>query len=205
MLLAACDDRLYTAVLMAVNTGLRWGEQMGLQWKDVDFRLRQITLRETKNHETRHVPMNERLAEALAEHRKTQARKGGRIITYVFVNPVTGEPYIDLRKRFGAVLRRAGIERHFTWHGLRHTAASQMVMSGVNLRTVGKILGHKSYAMTLRYAHVAPGFLQEASEMLSAHLTGADGHSMDTQGQNGPDNTESRPEDGSVRKAKTAS
>ena len=204
-LLAACDERLYPAVLMAVNTGLRWGEQMKLQWKDVDFRLRQITLRNTKNHETRHVPMNERLAEALAEHRKTQVRMGGRIIAHVFVNPASGQPYTDLRKRFGTALRRAGIQRHFTWHGLRHTAASQLVMAGVNLRTVGKILGHKSYAMTLRYAHVAPGFLQDATEKLSSWLAGADGHSMDTGGQNTSQNTESRPEDGSVRKVVTES
>jgi integrase len=200
-LLAVSDGNLFLMVLCAIYTGLRWGEQMKLQWRDVDFKRGLLTIRDTKNHETRHVPMNGILAEAMQRHRTAQARGEGGIRTCAFVNPATGEPYTDLRKRFRAALKRAGIERHFTWHGLRHTAASQLVMAGVDLRTVGKILGHKSYAMTLRYAHLSPGHLKEATERLGEHLAFGDGDFMETSSQN----AENRPKGGSGRGVKTAS
>lgn len=94
----------------------------------------------------------------------------------------------------------AGIDRHFTWHGLRHTAASHLVMSGVDLRTVGKILGHKSYAMTMRYSHLSPEYLKEATERLGAHFASGNGDFMETL----PQNAESRLEGGSGSGVKTA-
>lgn len=200
-LLAVCDSRLFLPMLCAINTGLRWSEQMKLRWGDVDFVRRILTIRDTKNHETRYVPMNTVLVEAISHHRTIQARREGGIGTCVFVNPTTGKPYTDLRKRFRKALGQAGIDRHFTWHGLRHTAASHLVMSGVDLRTVGKILGHKSYAMTLRYAHLSPGFLKDATERLGAHLASGDGDFVETS----PQNEEGRPAGGSIRGTKTAS
>ena len=134
-------------------------------------------------------PMNDELAKLMNRHRTVESRREGGIRKWVFVNPVTGDPYTDLRKRFGSALRQAEIEQHFTWHGLRHTAASHMVMAGVDLRTVGKILGHKSYAMTMRYSHLSPGFLKEATERLGVHFASGGGDFMETLTQN----AESRP------------
>jgi site-specific recombinase XerD len=59
------------------------------------------------------------------------------------------------REWFGAACRKAGIS-DFTWHCLRHTFASRLVMAGVGLRTVQELMGHKTVAMTCRYAHLAP-------------------------------------------------
>ena len=92
-------------------------------------------------------------------------------------------------------LKRAGITRHFTFHGLRHTAASQMVMAGLPLQTVGAILGHRTAQMTLRYAHLSPGYLRDAVDRLGEHLTGrdSDGDFMETHPQTGTDDHEGRP------------
>jgi site-specific recombinase XerD len=56
----------------------------------------------------------------------------------------------------------------FTWHCLRHTFASRLVMAGVDLRTVQELMGHKTIAMTCRYAHLAPSHKLAAVERLSA-------------------------------------
>ena len=60
---------------------------------------------------------------------------------------------------------RAGI-LNFHWHDLRHTFASRLAMAGVPLRTIGELLGHKTPAMTMRYAHLAPAHLRDAVECL---------------------------------------
>ena len=89
------------------------------------------------------------------------------MIEHVFGQPDTGKPFVDIRKMFYKALKKAGVERRFTFHGLRHTAASHLLMNGVDLRTVGAILGHKSPMMTQRYAHLSPGHLQDAIAKIS--------------------------------------
>lgn len=165
-LLDACPDHLRPLITVAVNTGMRWGELMALEWWDVDFERGFITVRDPKNRETRHVPMNAAVREALELHRRKQAEQVGGIISHVFANPETGKPWNDIRKSYRDALKDAGIDRRVTFHGLRHTAASHLVMAGVDLRTVGKILGHKTAQITLRYAHLAPDFLKGAVDRL---------------------------------------
>jgi site-specific recombinase XerD len=98
----------------------------------------------------------------------------GQIVSIVFPNPDTGEAWTTIRKSFFSSLRDAGIERHFTFHGLRHTTASHLIMSGVDLRTTAKILGHKDLKMTLRYSHLAPDFLQGAVDRLDFSMDTAE-------------------------------
>lgn len=79
---------------------------------------------------------------------------------YVFAHakvPNAGEAMQDLKKGFRMPLENAGIE-DFRWHDLRHTFASWLVMRGASLRAVGELLGHQTMQMTMRYAHLSPGY-----------------------------------------------
>ena len=71
----------------------------------------------------------------------------------------------DSRAWFERCVEDAGISK-FTWHCLRHTFISRLVMAGVDLRTVQELAGHKTISMTVRYAHLAPEHNQAAIEKL---------------------------------------
>jgi site-specific recombinase XerD len=76
-------------------------------------------------------------------------------------------------------MKAAGI-KGFTWHCLRHTFASRLVMAGVDIRTIGELLGHKTLAMTMCYAHLAPAHNAAAVDKLVPHLTADTGTRTDT-------------------------
>ena len=135
--------------------------------RDVDLRKGQkgiITVRKTKNYETRYIPMNTRVWEALQHHSKRIV--DGKVCRLVFSNEA-GEAYTDIRGGFNSALRRVGVDRHIRFHDLRHTFASHLVMAGENLQTVAKLLGHRDIRVTMRYAHLAPEHLQAAVDRLT--------------------------------------
>ena len=84
---------------------------------------------------------------------------------YVFANP-DGTSIKSVKKSFASALERAKIT-DFKFHDLRHTFASQLVMSGAELNTVREILGHKSMQMTMRYSHLTADHKKQAVELLS--------------------------------------
>jgi integrase len=161
-LLAHCGPDLKPLVITALHTGFRKSELLSLTWGNVDFRHRLIRVEAgyAKSGEARGVPMNEVLTQAL------QASKLRQSSGMVFCNR-KGQPYRDPDSAFATAVRRAGIE-DFTFHHLRHTFASRLVMAGVDLATVKELMGHRHIAMTLRYAHLAPGHKRSAVEVLSA-------------------------------------
>lgn len=156
-LLTACTPWLYPIVLAAIHTGARQGELLGLRWEDVDLGRGILHFRRTKNGHPRQVRASETLRGAL---KGLQSRLAGEA---VFLNH-SGEPVHrdGLTWSFRAACRRASIVG-LRFHDLRHSAASFLVQAGVPLNTVREILGHRSLAMTLRYAHLAPGHQDEAA------------------------------------------
>jgi site-specific recombinase XerD len=147
-------------VVIALNTGMRLSEQFDLDWSRVNLDLRVVWIPRSKHGGGRHVRLNEH---TLAAFRELLELNGGRQSGRVFCD-IT----ITDQKRhewFNEAVAQAGI-KDFHWHDLRHTFASRLVMSGVPLRTVQELMGHKSIQMTCRYAHLAPAFEQEAVDTM---------------------------------------
>lgn len=161
-LLSKCNDCLRPIVILALNTGMRKSEILNLKWHDVDFERGIIHLTRTKNNERREVPINESVKAALIAVRKHP------LSPYIFCTR-NGNPFLDIRKNFNKALKVAGITE-FRFHDLRHTAASQLVMAGVDLNTVREILGHKSLRMTLRYSHLSASHKKRAVEVLDSQI-----------------------------------
>jgi integrase len=147
---------------IALHTGMRPSEQYGLIWSRVDLTRKMITIPKSKNGKTRHIPLN---TVALAAFKVLQQRSLNPV-GQVFVN-IHGEPLRGYKHWFDPAIAEAGI-RDFTWYCLRHTFASRLVMSGVDLRTAAELMGHKTIQMTMRYAHLAPAHQLAAVERLSS-------------------------------------
>lgn len=134
----------------ALNTGLRKSEQYGLTWSMVDFERRVVTIVGSKNGNTRYVYLNDDAISALRE----LERYKNATTNYVFLSS-NGTRLHAPRFWFEPAVKEAKL-KNFTWHSLRHTFASRLVMKGIDLRTVQELMGHKSIQMTVRYAHLAP-------------------------------------------------
>ncbi len=140
---------------LALYTGLRLSEQYGARWQDVDLERRVLTVPLDKGGQTSHVPLS---APAIQALRKLRERRGQT----EFVCGGTHSP----RAWFEAAVEAGKIEG-FTWHCLRHTFASRLVMSGADLRTVAELLRDKTLAMVMRYAHLAPDYKLDAVERMA--------------------------------------
>lgn len=159
---------LYPVVVTALRTGMRQGEIFHLRWEDIDFKrgIINVVSREdaqTKNYESRTIPMTPFLAETLRQYPRRLDSP------YVFCK-ANGKP-IDCLRAFRRTLTKLKKDQgipHFRFHDLRHTFASHLVMKGVDIRTVQELIGHKDIRMTMRYAHLAPDHLKNAIYLLDA-------------------------------------
>ncbi len=146
--LESAPDWLRAPMAFAACTGVRRGEMLALRWMDVDQKNRRLYLRETKNGNLRILPLRESALAVLCS--LPQGAPGDPVFAGVdaaFLSVYT--------KR---VFERLGIH-DASFHTLRHTAASWMVMEGASLYAVGQILGHKTPRMTQRYAHLSPDYM----------------------------------------------
>ena len=148
-----------TELDLALHTGMRRNEQYLLRWEHTDFRLGLVNVVDSKNGQRRAIPMNEVVREALGKLCQQRDASG-------YAVPGTSRDRgRDWRRWFEDAVRKAGLQ-DFCWHDLRHTFASRLVMAGVDLRTVAELLGHKTLAMVMRYAHLAPGHVRQAVDRL---------------------------------------
>lgn len=157
-------DHLKPMVLVSINTGLRQGELLSLEWVAIDLDNAIITIygANAKSGEDRHIPMND---EALVTLQQWRTQTPGAL---VFPGP-TGAAISEIKTAWGKLLKDAEIQK-LRWHDLRHHFASRLVMAGVDLNTVRELLGHADIKMTLRYAHLAPEHKAAAVQKLMRQL-----------------------------------
>lgn len=141
---------LYLLVVIALSTGARHGEIIGLTWNDVnlDAETPMFYFMDTKNGENRAVPITGLALELINDYSKIRNINSN----LVFVSP-DGKKVMDLRWFWEKALKDSKLE-NFRFHDLRHTAASNLAMNGASLLEIAEILGHKTMAMVQRYAHL---------------------------------------------------
>ncbi|CAN5528535.1 site-specific integrase [soil metagenome] len=194
-LAAAKYDRLYTLFLLAVESGLRPGEYLGLQWKDVDFEGSSLSVRrsvkirkgggfyftepKTKTSK-RMLPLSPTLITALRTHRRDQAeaimkrRDVYQDHGLIFANEL-GLPILleNLRNRhFAKIIAAAGVSK-IRLYDLRHTTATLLLSAGVHPKVVSERLGHASIVLTMdTYSHVLPTMQQDATDSIERLMLG---------------------------------
>jgi integrase len=194
LLEAAQGSRLETFYTLALATGARRGELLGLKWPDVDLATGRLTisralqriegqkglhLTETKTRSAnRTIILPQFAIAALRAHHTRQLQE--RLIsgpdwrnleTNLIFTGRDGQPLepIQLHRDFKTVLKRAGLPATTRIHDLRHSAASLLLAKGVPLKLVQDLLGHSSIAVTSAfYAHVADEMKQQAANAMDA-------------------------------------
>jgi integrase len=170
-LLAACQAStnpwLYPVVILALSTGMRAQEIMGLTWGRVDLKAGRILLEETKNGERRAIPLAGHALDLLKEHNKV------RRLDTDLLWPSQKDPQkpINLRRPWLEAVEAADIE-DFRFHDLRHSAASYMLMNGATLGELAEVLGHKTLAMVRRYSHLSESHARGIVERMNRAVFG---------------------------------
>ena len=153
-LLTACGESewpsLRALVLLALTTGARRGELIGLKWVDVDLKAGRALVSDSKNGEQRTRPLAGKALEALREMKL----HGSARSEHVFAQPSRFPgPYEYFDAHWHVALKAAGIE-DMRFHDLRHTTASMLAVQGASLLEIADVLGHRTLAMVKRYSHL---------------------------------------------------
>ena len=149
LLLQACEPKanrnIYTRpfVILAIETAMRRGEILGLNWRDVDYSKRTAFLQLTKNGESRTVPLSTRAIETLQALPRSI---DGRVLPINFA---------ALETNFKRAVKRAEL-LNLRIHDLRHTAATRLAERLPNLLELSAVTGHKNLSMLKRYYHPNP-------------------------------------------------
>ncbi len=160
------NENLHDMALLSLHTGARFGELAGLEWVDLDFNDGRMTFMDTKNADSRTVYMTGPVKEML-ERRKHTADKSDMKTPFVFPGRY-GQKIKDISRDFDRIISEhttlnTGItdrRQKFTFHSLRHSAASWLAQNGTPLIVIQRLLGHKTAALTERYSHLSPANLR---------------------------------------------
>ena len=147
-------------VALAVSTGMRRSEVLGLRWLNLDLSHDRIMLSQTKNGESRIVYLNKAGQAAVRSLPLSSETKP----TEKLFPDITPD---QVSAAFRRACKAAGIV-DFRFHDLRHTAASWRRMEGADIHTVAQLLSHKDLRMAARYQHLSPTFLADAVGRLDA-------------------------------------
>jgi len=140
--------------IISIQTGMRAGEQYGLEWPDIDLKHKQIHVKESKNGTERYIPMLYEVVESFQRLKSMELKRKDR---------AEGQPnhspkdccfaLADPKKWWKAVLVEAKVQ-NYRWHDNRHTFCSRLVQAGKSLKVVQELAGHRDIKMTARYAHL---------------------------------------------------
>jgi len=191
LLAAARSTRMFPVIFLALGTGLRRGEVLGLRWSDIDMERRTLTvaqsLEQTKaglrfktpktRRSRRTIALSPSLIEVIQAHRAQQAAdrlalgmgrdQNGLVFTRIDGDPIQPD---SVTKMFARIAERAKI-RPITFHGLRHTDATDLLRAGVHPKIASERLGHASIAITMdTYSHAIPGLQEDAAQRIDAAL-----------------------------------
>ena len=193
-LAAMVDHPAHALYTLAVTSGMRAGELLGLQWGDVDLDAGHLTIRRALQQQNsaglvfvtpkttksrRRILLSQRAIDALRAHRDRQTFRRKQVgaewrdLDLVFPGPFGGptDPSWS-RQVFHAALKTAGMPR-VRFHDLRHTAATLALMQGVHPKVVSDMLGHGTVGLTLdTYSHLLPAMHQQAAAAMDAILAG---------------------------------
>jgi integrase len=194
LLEAAHGDRLEALYVLAVTTGMRRGELLGLKWTDVDLENGRLSIRRalTRTDDGKYIALTEpktkgsrrivkltrRAVEVLRRHLDRQLAEieaagdlygdQGLVFTTQAGTPINPS---NLRQRsFAPLLKKAGLP-HIRFHDLRHTCATLLLSKGVHPKFVQELLGHATIAITLdTYSHVMPGMGDQTARAMESTL-----------------------------------
>ena len=191
---AETDEKYKTLFLVAIMTGARQGEILGLKWSDVDFSKKQISINRTFNHGRFFTPKTKGSVRRIdlapvvvKELAGWKLKSGGQDEGLIFPNEA-GEPmnYSNMVQRhFHQALQKAGTDR-IRFHDLRHTFASLLLNQGTNIKYVQTQLGHSSPTVTLNvYSHLMKSENQEDVCRLENAIFQTTGHNLVTNEEKG--------------------
>jgi len=168
-LLTACKEQegqpwLYPLVVLAIHTGMRQGELLGLRWENVDLSRRVITLRMGKKLRFKTIPIDDTAMQIVED--LNDERFGEHVLMYAWGRPLK-QSYVG--RCFRNACEQAEITG-FRFHDLRHTFGSHLTLAGVDLLTVSRLMGHKTTKMTERYTHLSLEHKAEAIAKLDSRL-----------------------------------
>lgn len=175
-------SRYWIAIYLAIMTGMRQGEILGLRWSDIDFEKRNLTIQQTVNRHreikqgaktkksVRSVAISPETVEMLKEHRQMVVQERvalgpdyenyDLVVCTHFGGPVTQR---GIQKVWNSFIKKTGAPK-ITFHDLRHTHASLLIRQGVHIKVISERLGHSSVSITMDlYGHLMPNMQEDAA------------------------------------------
>jgi len=163
------DHNVYVTVLLGGDAGLRLGEIVGLEWRDIDLSARRLTVQRSdwlghvtapKSGRLRRLPMTQRLTQALKQARHLRS---DRVLCLPDGSPITRDRVI---KAIRSAQHAAGVAEGP--HVLRHTFLSHLAMRGAPARAIQELAGHADLSTTQRYMHLSPAATEDAIRLLES-------------------------------------
>jgi integrase len=192
-LISTREHPMHALYVLALTTGMRQGELLGLKWQDIELNTRALAIRRALQAQRgnglvfvtpktaksrRQIHLSQRAIDALRQHRDRQqfvrsaAGEAWHDQDLVFCN-ATGGPLAPSHQT--ATFKQAVTKVQLPairFHDMRHTAATMLLARGVNVKLISEMLGHATITLTLdTYSHVIPAMHGDAAAAIDAMLT----------------------------------